>query len=536
MRITESFATTVQRLAENDKTLLRISFAKPETIKKLTASEIIELLAALKLNTVLEQIDFGGMVFSSDADFEKIIIALNDHPKIQSFGFTEIDNNCIDILNNKLTKPLKSLNLGILTPDVDPARFSQFLVTCRILRLQELCIEEHIANHLESLSQWLSEADCCLQNLSLVFGDLGDGNVAIAKVLSGNKSLKKLSLEGNLLQNVGAIVLAKALETNTTLQSLNLTDNAITATGGMRLARALKTNKALTELILDGNKLDRSIKQFGDMLAINVTLQKLSMARTELRNDKSLIKVLKENKTKLKTLNLSYNPISDTLTAEYAKALQTNTCLEVFILDGITQYYHRYERDKLPTIKADAFGKMLAANQTLKILSLCNNDIDDVSILPFANGIKSNVSLRELKLNSNKMISTGVKALADALDKPSALAALYLEGEKLEGGAPNALLRLVQHTPGLENFTFLAYKIHKKKFDEAIKNNDTYRKKYRTQFFPKVIEKTTNMLFDPCTVISGYHEFERYTIEPELLPPDEPKPPGPSLPKKQRIR
>lgn len=80
-----------------------------------------------------------------------------------------------------------------------------------------------------------------------------------ALALGTNRTLLKLRLRRNKIEDKGACALAEVLTTsNTTLQELDLQANRIGTPGGMALARMLRMNHAIQEVHMALNKFDRA--------------------------------------------------------------------------------------------------------------------------------------------------------------------------------------------------------------------------------------------------------------------------------------
>jgi len=516
-----SFPTVIQKLTANDKDFTKIKFSSISGFlnDEISDAQTDQLVSALGTNKFLKEIDFFSAVSISNENFEKIVIAINNHPAVKVVIINEANRAIIKILTIRLTKPMQILDLYGYD-DGDKETFEAFIASCKTLFLEELSMQGvAVSFNLPILLEWLKQPDCSLQALSLDFCQIGDeGASSLAEVLNINTSLKSLRLLGNRISEPGAASLALALKTNTTLTTLDLGQNWINYWGGKKLAEALKSNVTLRELILDHNDLGSSIRFFTQMLSVNISLKKLSMQSIGLKTASSLFQILKENKTSLKSLNLSGNLISSALSAKYAKALETNTTLEEFLFNSIETFGHLHRTNET-TINLKAFGTMLKKNKTLKNLELGKNFIHDQDLRLFSDGLRQNITLLGLNLEHNKINSEGGKELAEALDKPSQLQRLNLEGNPIKDAGLNALHKLIQHNPSITTYNFDIPLTQRKKFAKIEKKNEAYRQRYRDVFFPKLIQDKTEMVLDVCKLIKDYHEFESYTLERELLEP-----------------
>ena len=96
---------------------------------------------------------------------------------------------------------------------------------------------------------WLANADCPLQEVFLGANQIGPtGAAALARCLTTNKTLCKLTLEGNQILEEGADAFTKVLtecQGNTGLQHLFCDNNEIGKDGSKRLAEALNSATAI---------------------------------------------------------------------------------------------------------------------------------------------------------------------------------------------------------------------------------------------------------------------------------------------------
>ena len=110
-----------------------------------------------------------------------------------------------------------------------------------------------------------------------------EDGIDIARILYTNTTLRKLELEGNILQIKTAKEFGKALRVNKTLQFLDLESNSLTGDGEdfpgiQEMLRALEENKSLLSLNLANNKLEPAIgKEIRKMLEKNHTLIDLEL-------------------------------------------------------------------------------------------------------------------------------------------------------------------------------------------------------------------------------------------------------------------
>lgn len=98
---------------------------------------------------------------------------------------------------------------------------------------------------LQKLVQLIQEEDCALRTLSLTDSRLRSRGTVLVNALGSNTCLRKVDLNGNNMDDIGAKMLSKALQINTTLRSVTWDRNNTSATGFLDVARALEHNFTL---------------------------------------------------------------------------------------------------------------------------------------------------------------------------------------------------------------------------------------------------------------------------------------------------
>lgn len=117
-------------------------------------------------------------------------------------------------------------------------------------------------------------------------------------MITGNKTLRVLSLSKNLITDEGCKAVAEMLEVNSTyLKELKLNWNSIHSAGGILIAQSLKQNNQLKVLDLGWNSLGMYGKSEGEVglawgtcLSQNKTLVHLDLSFNKiLKNDVDII-------------------------------------------------------------------------------------------------------------------------------------------------------------------------------------------------------------------------------------------------------
>ena len=100
--------------------------------------------------------------------------------------------------------------------------------------------------------------------------------------------------------------IAIALRTNRTLKILNLSDNTINENNAIKIRDALITNNTLTTFNLSATRLKFKLTNIVESLKINTTLKSLNLSWNAITDFNGISDALKPNTT-LTELNLEHN-------------------------------------------------------------------------------------------------------------------------------------------------------------------------------------------------------------------------------------
>lgn len=134
--------------------------------------------------------------------------------------------------------------------------------------------------------------------------------------------------------------------------------------------------------------------------------------------------VLAHGASKLRTLDLGFNRLTDKGATQLAKALETNTSLESLYLSG----------NEIGPAGARALAQALIKNTHLRSLHLSGNNIGEEGARFLADGIAGNTALRALYLGTNGIGAAGMQSLATALTQNKSMEELTL-GQNKGGSA-----------------------------------------------------------------------------------------------------
>ena len=257
------------------------------------------------------------------------------------------------------------------------------------------------------LSEFL-EWSCRVEVLRLNSNDIGEkGAIRLAKTLGTNTSLKVLNLNDNKIGKKGSLAIAKAFQTNSTLEILDLGNTDLDTGAVIELSENLRTCASLKELNLSSptrvrKHSDVIFQHIGKMLAINNTLERLTLRKSGMGDDEAeiLVSYLAENNT-LRSLDLSRNSIGHVGASALARLL-------------VAQSEKSHQ------------------NGCIENLDLSANRIQDKGALAFSVAIERDVGLKTLRLNSNSITDNGLFSLAKSISANSKLRSLHVWGNDFQ--------------------------------------------------------------------------------------------------------
>jgi hypothetical protein len=217
----------------------------------------------------------------------------------------------------------------------------------------------------------------------------------IADKLINNTYLQFLILHNNAITDVGVEYIGKALQRHPAVHTLWLGDNRISDNGIRTICGLLKVNKHIRDLIVSNKwphprwtevitAIHPHVTQIGaDLLSERLrdgcSLTNLSLAHQRVRDvgAESLFKALKDSK--IRSLNLEANELTDACCTSCKRCLADNPCLEKLVLS----------RNAVGDLGAGLISQGLVHNKYLKVLDLSYNCIDRAGM----NGLYLGVSM-----------------------------------------------------------------------------------------------------------------------------------------------
>ena len=242
-------------------------------------------------------------------------------------------------------------------------------------------------------------------NSQLAEGDSEAVGCAIERMLTVNKTLKVLNLSGCELDTAVTSSIFRSLQHNTILEKLDLSENSQIAEGdseavGCAIERMLTVNKTLKRLNLSGCELHTAVAtSIFRSLQHNTSLEELDLSENHQLGKSEGVgseieRMLKVNR-KLKILNLSDCKLDTAVATSIFSSLEANTSLEELDLSENIQLA---EGDS--EIVGCAIEGMLNVNRTLKVLNLSDCQVTDPIVEHILTGLTKNTSLVTLNMGS----------------------------------------------------------------------------------------------------------------------------------------
>lgn len=259
-------------------------------------------------------------------------------------------------------------------------------------------------NHLScagivTLSSRLLREAANLKTLNLQANSIGArGAESLSEALTNHQALLYVNLNGNVIEKRGAIHVIKFVLTCPTLIELDVGNNQINHDGIIAITTALNRANFTLETLNIENPTFNSVMQetaihLAKMLAINTSLQKLSLKKFRMRCDGlyTISQHLLENNI-LRVLDLSCNEIS----SDGAEALAVYLINPNCVLESLNLASNR-----LVDLGAKAMAQAVAQNNTLIHIDLTSNNIRDEGLSRLAEAFFHNTTLLSFKLFGN---------------------------------------------------------------------------------------------------------------------------------------
>jgi Ran GTPase-activating protein (RanGAP) involved in mRNA processing and transport len=270
-----------------------------------------------------------------------------------------------------------------------------------------------------------------LRVLDLGFNDIGDlGAHAIAlHAVAGNYTLQKLYLAGNRIETKGAISLGAGILHGTGVKALHLSANRIGSDGLKAISGAIvKNDEKMALLAL--NTTVTATNTMEDIVSVR-GMDELHISSTGI-DSKGFLAVpsLLLTTSTLKTLCLSNNNLGDQDIIVMSQALSHNTLVPLQTL--------RLSYNLITCQGVECLMNAIWGSTTLREIKLDNNKIQDRGAQLCA-VVLTSISLSSLDLAFNRITTTGIKALMKNISESDSLQSLSLCGIAIDQNASKAV-------------------------------------------------------------------------------------------------
>lgn len=273
-----------------------------------------------------------------------------------------------------------------------------------------------------------------LSVLDLGFNSIGDKGIGSLAVLclAGNYNMQKLYLSGNQMTEKGALSLAGAILHGTGLRSLYLSVNSIGSSGLKAIAGAIAKN--------DSQRQSDTAAAGGESLVPR--MEELHLGSTSIESDGfvALPAMLLTN-TSLKSLCVSNNNLGDNDILLLSQALTQNKRVP---LESLLLSFNEITCQGVECLMNAIWG-----SQTLREIKLDNNRIQDRGAQLCA-VVLTSIALETMDLSFNKVTTTGIKALMKNLSENSSLRTLGLSGIPIDQNASKAVSYALAYNSSLQ--------------------------------------------------------------------------------------
>ncbi|XP_051726849.1 uncharacterized protein LOC127500029 isoform X40 [Ctenopharyngodon idella] len=334
-----------------------------------------------ELSNLLQDPDCQLKMSSDSSSLKNLELSNNN---LQDSG---VKPPCDGLKNNRKLEKIRFLG-----PDAEEAckYLTEDLHIKNLLLLSELNLSRRELGdtQVNQIAALLKDKHCTLNTLKMNNNSItAEGCAALTSAFNSNPSnLIELDLSGNKLGNSGIEEICPLLEnTQCRLMKLKLSDCSITEEGYKSLASALRSNPShLTELDLTGNDPGQSgVKELNDLLQEEHCKLKSRFLKIPAAQEacEYLTNVLSISPLLLTELDLSEDKLGD--------------------LDG----------EKLSALLKDSHSKVVKIK-----LNNCEQTEKSCSVL--ATVLSSKTILKELNLNSSRLLDSGVKEICEGLKNP----------------------------------------------------------------------------------------------------------------------
>jgi Ran GTPase-activating protein (RanGAP) involved in mRNA processing and transport len=263
-----------------------------------------------------------------------------------------------------------------------------------------------------------------LSVLELAFnaiGNSGCGSLAL-RCIARNYNLQTLCLTGNQFGQDGILAISAAILHGTGLRKLRVAANKLGPVGMKAIAEAVTSNESRILHMITAGDLDGSVMR---------PMEELYLGDTSIASDgfSSIPPMLLVNSS-LRALSLSSNNLGDQDIVYLSHALSQNRLIP---LESLQLSFNEITCQGVECLMNAIWG-----SETLRELKLDNNKMKDRGA-QLCGVVLTSVALLTLDLSFNKITTVGVKALMKNLSENSSVRSLAIAGIPLDHTASKAV-------------------------------------------------------------------------------------------------
>jgi len=276
--------------------------------------------------------------------------------------------------------------------------------------------------------------------LDLGFNGIGDEGCTELSLhmVAGNHTLRNLYLSGNNIKKKGAMAMAGAILHGCSLAKLHLSGNKLGPSGMKVLSGAVAEMDARRQHLLQrqGGIVIASVKP--------QAIEQLLLDNTAMRSRGlvTLCSMLVSNQS-LSVLGLSSNEIDDRDMALLSQALAQNKNIPLTAIN--------LSFNKITCVGVECFMNAIWGSKTLKEVKLDNNKMQDRGA-QLCSVVLGAVPLEVLDISFNRVSTVGIKALMKSISENESLTMLSLSGIPMDQNASKAISYALAYNQSLQRF------------------------------------------------------------------------------------
>ena len=452
---------------------------KISTLRELTLSnnenrseELAPAIAYVLINNEsMEKLGLSNNGLNDDSVI-KIAKSLCKHTKLKSIHLqsSDITEKSAEALSSVISNSngLEDLHLGYNELKLGATKVATAIKNNSSLKVLDLCnnnIPEEVADELAAAIR----ANRSLQKLLLHDNHLGSSTVMVVDALKKVSTLRELTLNNNENRSEElAPAIAYVLLNNESMEILGLSNNGLNDDSVIKIAKSLCKCTKLKWIFLENNNItEKSTEALSSVISNSNELEGLNLGYNKLKLGAIKVATAIKNNSSLKVLDLCNNNIPEEAADELAAAIRANRSLQKLFLHG-------NHLGSSTVIVVDALKKI----STLRELTLNNNENRSEELAPaIAYVLINNESMEILGLSNNGLNDDGVIKIAKSLCKHTKLKWIYLQNNNITEKSTEALSSVISNSNGLEDL-HLGYnelKLGATKVATAIKNNSSLK-------------------------------------------------------------